>query len=473
MSPAEPPDTAARAAEDQWVESELVRGILRNSQDIQWASGLAVAMAAGVLLGEASPLGLALWTALAVLVVLGRIVAIRHYGRHVETTDAAGRLGYFERVRHLWTLSALLWGSLVALFLDRTSLSTQFLCWLILAGVAIFGINTLAPYLRAARDFAHSLCLPAVAVIGWQALAAREFDGPYYHFWLMVLVLIFWQLLLQVARRSNATHRLNFELQYRNAELIKTLTRQTQTAFEAVEIKNRFLASATHDIRQPVHALALYADWLASEPDLAGEIAPRIVQSTKAVNALFDSLFDLVRLDSGKIRLNLDEVDLSRLLSDLEVQYRPLAASKGLRLKVHHRRGLGVVMSDALLLKRIVGNLISNAIKYTERGGVLVGVRHSGGVARIEIWDTGVGIAPVHQRDIFREFYKVPIHDGTEDGFGLGLYIVSRLAHILGHPVELASRPGHGTVFRLVLRPADPAQAAQRAAAYDQLARRP
>ena len=97
------------------------------------------------------------------------------------------------------------------------------------------------------------------------------------------------------------THRKNFELQFRNNQLIESLTRQTQAALDAVEIKNRFLASAAHDIRQPVHALSLYADWLGSEPELVHEIAPKIVESTKAVNALFDSLFDLVRLDSGKV----------------------------------------------------------------------------------------------------------------------------------------------------------------------------
>jgi len=122
---------------------------------------------------------------------------------------------------------------------------------------------------------------------------------------------------------------------------------------------------------------------------------------------------------------------------------------------------------------RIAGNLVSNAIKYTERGSVLVAVRHAWGAPRLEVWDTGLGIAPEHQRDIFREFYKVPAHAGTEDGFGLGLYIVARLSHILGHPVDLSSRQGRGTVFRLHMRHSDPAQAAHRAATIDQLARRP
>jgi signal transduction histidine kinase len=122
-------------------------------------------------------------------------------------------------------------------------------------------------------------------------------------------------------------------------------------------------------------------------------------------------------------------------------------------------------MSDPILLQRILGNLISNAVKYTQKGGILVASRPRANGLRVEIWDTGVGIAPVHHREIFREFYKVPSHAGTEDGFGLGLYIVGRLTHILGHPLMLQSRVGRGTVFRLELQPCDPHAASERAVA--------
>jgi signal transduction histidine kinase len=190
------------------------------------------------------------------------------------------------------------------------------------------------------------------------------------------------------------------------------------------------------------------------------------------VNALFDSLFDLVRLDTGKIKLNIEPVDLYQMLYELDLHYRPLAQAKGLELRMH--AAPGCVMSDGILLRRIVGNLISNAIKYTQQGGVLVAWRPHCTQGRIEVWDTGLGIDPAHQRDVFREFYKVPGHPGTEDGFGLGLHIVARLSTILGHPVALASRPGRGTVFRVMLQPTDARQAAERAsAAVDQLVSMP
>jgi signal transduction histidine kinase len=377
--------------------------------------------------------------------------------------DAAAHLAVFHRYRILWPISAFVWGVSTLLFFDRSSLADQFICWLFMAGLAMFSINSLSSHLATLRAYIDTLALTALAVMLWRVGAELQFHGPFYHYWVIALLVIFWQVLRQAGLRLHVTHRKNFELQYRNNQLIESLTRQTQAALDAVEIKNRFLASAAHDIRQPVHALSLYADWLGSEPELVHEIAPKIVESTKAVNALFDSLFDLVRLDSGKIKLNIEPVDLDRLLYDLELQYRPLAQAKGLDFRVH--ASSGSVLSDPILLRRIVGNLVSNAVKYTQRGGVLLASRSTANGPRIEVWDTGLGIAPVHQREIFREFYKVPSHAGTEDGFGLGLYIVARLAAILGHPLGLASRPGRGTVFRLMLQPTDAQDAADRAAA--------
>jgi signal transduction histidine kinase len=457
------PPAIATPAEAQWVEGELVRSLMRTARTTQFVGLLLIPVFIGVLWGDASAGALLLW-ALAALVVAGARFAIIHkYVLELMNRDAAEHLAFFRRYRLVWPASALMWGVSTLLYFDRSSLADQFICWLMLAGLAMFSINSLSSHLWTLRAYLDTLAVTALAVMLWRIGVELRLQGPHYHYWIIALLLIFWQVLRQAGLQLHKTHRKNFELQYRNNQLIESLTRQTQAALEAVEIKNRFLASAAHDIRQPVHALSLYADWLGSEPELVHEIAPKIVESTKAVNALFDSLFDLVRLDSGKIKLNIEPVDLGQLLHDLELQYRPLAQARGLRFRVH--AAPGTVLSDPILLRRIVGNLVSNAIKYTERGGVLVASRATGRERRIEIWDTGVGIAPAHQREIFREFYKVPSHAGTEDGFGLGLYIVARLSAILGHPLSLDSRPGHGTVFRLMLKPTDAQEAADRAAA--------
>jgi signal transduction histidine kinase len=458
------PTAAESPDEAWWVEGELVRSLFQSARNTQLVGLLLVPVVLGVLYDDASTVALVLWTFATLAVAGARFAMIRQYVREVMSGDADRHLAFFRRYRVLWAASALTWGLTTLLFFDRASLEDQFICWLMLAGLAMVSTNSLSSHLGTVRSYLDTLALTALAVMLWRIGVELRFRGPDHNYWVVVLVVIFWQVLRQAGLRLHETHRRNFELQYSNNQLIESLTRQKQAALDAVEIKNRFLASAAHDIRQPVHALSLYADWLGSEPELVDEIAPKIVESTKAVNALFDSLFDLVRLDSGKIKLNIEPVELGQLLHDLELQYRPLAEAKGLQFRVHVAPG--TVVSDPILLRRIVGNLVSNAVKYTQRGGVLLASRATCHGRDIEVWDTGVGIAPVHQREIFREFYKVPSHGGTEDGFGLGLYIVARLAAILGHPLSLASRPGRGTMFRLMLEPTDAKQAADRAAAF-------
>jgi signal transduction histidine kinase len=450
------------SAEAHWVEGELVRSLMRTQRDTQWVGLILVAIFVGLLYDDVSPVWLAAWV-LAVLAVAGwRQWILRRYDREVLHEGADEHVAFFRRYRLVWPLSALLWGGTTLLYFDRSSLSDQFICWLSLAGVAMLSINTLSTSLATMRAYLNTLAATALAVLAWRMVIELRLQGPIYHWFLLGLLLVFWVVLRHAGQVLHDTHRRNFELQYRNTQLIESLTRQTQAALEAVEIKNRFLASAAHDIRQPVHALGLYADWLGTEPELVHELAPKIVESTKAVNQLFDSLFDLARLDAGKVRLNIETVNVGKLLRDLELQYRPLAEAKGLHFRLHVCPGSTV--SDHILLQRIVGNLISNAVKYTQHGGILVASRATRKGLRVEIWDTGAGIAPVHQREIFREFYKVPSHAGTSDGFGLGLYIVSRLTHILGHSLTLRSRVGRGTVFRLMLLPTDPRAAAERTA---------
>jgi signal transduction histidine kinase len=453
-----PPPSSAEA---HWVDGELVRSLMRTQRSTQWVGLLLLPLIVGVLWGDVAPGLMVTWVVLGLAVAGWRLWIIRRYEADIEHRGTDEHLAFFRRHRLVWPLSAVAWGLTTVLYFDRSSLADQFICWLTMAGLAMFATNSLSSRVDTVQAYLDTLAATALAVMAWRMGVELHLQGPAYHWWLVVLLLVFWQVLRQAGKRLHDTHRRNFELQFRNAQLIESLTRQTQAALDAVEIKNRFLASAAHDIRQPVHALGLYADWLGSEPELVHELAPKIVESTKAVNQLFDSLFDLARLDSGKIRLNIETVDVAKLLRDLELQYRPLCEARGLRFRL--RAPAGTAVSDPILLKRTLGNLIANAVKYTQRGGILVASRRTRKGLQVEIWDTGAGIAPAHQREIFREFYKIPGHAGTEDGFGLGLYIVARLTHILGHPLTLSSRVGRGTVFRLLLLPTEARSAAERA----------
>lgn len=457
--------------EGAWVETELIRHMMGATSGAQFIGALMVPVVIGIGFGVVPWAWMAAWCAGAVLLWFARRAAVAHYHREVATAPIAEQHAFMRRWGLIWPLIALWWGVLTVLFFERTPLVNQFMCWLVIGGTAALSINTYAAYLPVMRSYIGALMATSMGVIAVH-VASQGFASPPHYYWMLVLGVVLWHLMLRAGGRLHLAQRRNVELLHRNSVLIESLKRQTQAALDAVAVKNRFLASATHDIRQPVHALALYADWLRNEPELVHEIAPKIVQATRAVNALFDSLFDFAKLDSGRMRVNIETIDVPGLLRDLELQYRPVAQAKGIDFRV--RAIAATVVSDPIRLRRILGNLLSNAVKYTERGGVLLAARRTAHGVRFEVWDTGIGIAFEHQRRIFTEFYKVPGHAGTDDGFGLGLAIVSRVARSMAHPIDMQSRPGRGSVFRVTVEGADQAEVQARIArALGQTASRP
>jgi CheY-like chemotaxis protein len=212
--------------------------------------------------------------------------------------------------------------------------------------------------------------------------------------------------------------------------------------------KSRFLAAASHDLRQPLHALNLFIAQLRTETNPAERtrLVEHIDAAVGSINDLFDALLDMSKLDAGVLAPNLTEFPIKRLLERMKTTFAEAAREKGLRLRVVPNRAW--VRSDFILLERIALNLVSNAVRYTARGGVVIGCRRRGGRLRIHVWDSGVGIAEDQQRKIFGEFYQLAAPEpGRLGGLGLGLSIVDRLGLLLKHPVELASRPGKGSRF--------------------------
>ena len=237
--------------------------------------------------------------------------------------------------------------------------------------------------------------------------------------------------------------------------------RQMNAALAAAEAadqaKARFLAAASHDLRQPAHALGLYTAALRAGPlaPAQAELAERMQASLLALEAMFAGLLDVSRIDADAVLPQWDTVALAPLLHRLAHEWAPEAESRGLRLAVRLSDPEAMTVSDPLLLERVLRNLLANAVKYTHRGGVLLACRtrtFAGGVRglRIELWDTGVGIAPADQARVFEEFYQAGNAglDGRQ-GLGLGLAIVSRLARLLQLRVSLHSVPGRGSVFFL------------------------
>ena len=253
-------------------------------------------------------------------------------------------------------------------------------------------------------------------------------------------------------REANET--LEQRVAQRTHELRDALNAQEQAKQEAEGAhasKTRFFAAASHDLLQPLNAARLFTSALRQQPQLDEEVAllaERIDASFRAAEDLLDALLEVSRLDAGRYQPDIAAFSLSQIIEPMRDQFSVIAATRGLQLRVVPTRL--VVRSDAQLLRRIVQNFISNALRYTRHGGVLLGVRRHGGEASIEVWDSGPGISAEHLRVIFNEFQRLerPSPWG-EKGLGLGLAICERMARILGHELYAESWPGRGSRFAI------------------------
>lgn len=228
--------------------------------------------------------------------------------------------------------------------------------------------------------------------------------------------------------------------------------RQAELANRA---KTQFFAAASHDLRQPLHAMGLFAEALRqrSKDTEVAHLVNSINSSVDALEGLFSELLDITKIDTGGVDIQPEHFSIGELFNRIRLTFEPNAFEKGLMLSFrgeqHH------VYADPLVVERILRNLVSNAIRYTEDGGVLVSCRKRGDKLSLQVWDTGIGIAQKEQGRIFEEFYQTqssrPLEPHHRKGLGLGLAIVKRLADLMEAPLTLRSRVGHGTVFTLTL----------------------
>ena len=265
-----------------------------------------------------------------------------------------------------------------------------------------------------------------------------------------------------LARTYRQSLQRAIELKLHADELLAQLRIEKQAADAArsqAEIANRaktqFFAAASHDLRQPLHAMGLFAEALrqrAADPEVTALVGS-INESVDALEGLFSELLDITRIDAGGVDVNPVHFEFGELLRKLRLHFEPTAFEKGLALRL--RGGARVIHADPLLVERILRNLVANAIRYTEDGTVLVACRPRGDRVRVQVWDSGVGIAPDQQARIFEEFYQVQggvaLAAHERKGLGLGLATVQRLARLMDAPLMLRSVPGRGSVFELDL----------------------
>lgn len=295
-------------------------------------------------------------------------------------------------------------------------------------------------------------------VLGWVLpmniglLSALLWQGEPVFLFMAACMVINLGIVLHFGRQQQQLMTRTLTTRVEKEDLAEQLSEQVKIATQANEDKTRFLAAASHDLRQPMHAITLFGAVL--EKELAGHPqhpnARRLMHAADALSGSLGTMLDISRLDAGAVAPTISNVPLNVIFRSLSQTFIPEAEHRGLQL--HLRATPLWVRTDPELLQRLLGNLVENALKYTHHGGVLVVARARTDQVWVEVYDTGIGIASAHQNAVFREFYQInnPGRDRAR-GLGMGLSIVQRLARLLGYKVELTSQPGKGTRFRVTL----------------------
>ena len=394
------------------------------------------------------------WALISCVIDLACIAGVRYLPD--PSTPAEGlRMARLLRVMALFIGG--MWGALALFYIRPQEPYSVTLVLAMLAGISSSGMIVFAPSWPISLAHLLPVTLPAVPAL---------MDGPPASQGIAAAVCIYALTMVPVSFRTARMVRTAISLRFANDDLVRRLRDQTQRSLEArqlaeealhdAEDANRakvvFMAAASHDLRQPLHALGLFASTLGRTPLSAHQrnLLHQIDQSGQAASDLLSTLLDFSKVDTGVIKAQPQPFALQPLLHRLEQEFAPQASQQGLNYRTHDCRT--VVVADPALVERILRNLISNAMRYTERGGVLVGVRRRGELASIEVWDSGTGI-PLHEiKAIFKEFHQLgnPERDRRK-GLGLGLAIVEGLARAMGVEVQVHSAPGRGSVFRLLL----------------------
>jgi signal transduction histidine kinase/CheY-like chemotaxis protein len=374
----------------------------------------------------------------------------RAYHRAQPGVAAAPRWGVYWAIGS--TLAGALWG-IAAIVLYPASPPHEALLIVCLFSVILGGLNLTAVYKPSFYGFVLTALVPLLLRVA--------FEGDQVHLFTALVLGVVLAFVLAFGRQVNDVLTQSLAMRYENVDLISELrsqTRAAEVARAAAETANRaksqFFAAASHDLRQPLHAMGLFTSALAikaRDPELR-PLVTSIHASVEALERLFNQLLDLSRLEAGMLRPVRAEVALASLFERLAADFAPQVAANGLTLRFVATTL--VIDSDPVLLERILRNLVANAVRYTETGGIVVGARRSGGAARIDVIDTGAGIAEGDRERVFEEFVQLSVtphrHAGGR-GMGLGLAIVRRLCALLGHSLELSSIRDRGSRFSITV----------------------
>lgn len=365
---------------------------------------------------------------------------------------------YWGTLFWLGTLTAgLVWGSWPLVFYAMYSTEYLLLISTLFAGMVAVSAASGSIYLPSFLSFSIPLTLPLCLTHVLSGNDSLMLTG--------LLLLMFLAVSFFLSIKGHKQFRQLIRSQFENVELVERLAEEKQIAERAVVAKSRFLAAASHDLRQPLHAMGLFLSALRHRENEPGkmQIIDDMGKSAEALNGLFNSLLDVSRLDAEIIEFNPTHATASNMFDGLRAQFMQQCVEKDVQLHMDGEQH--VFYSDSILLERVLRNLLSNAVQYTSSGSIVMRCTdHLEGAKLVTLQDTGVGIPAEFTEDVFSEYYQLnnPARDRSK-GLGLGLAIVRRLCELMDMPLEMESIEGHGTLFRLIVPGGDPAQIKKKA----------
>ncbi|MFO1328143.1 MAG: ATP-binding protein [Rubrivivax sp.] len=452
---AEPGTVAAPAdalPRRQRRDIEHLRALMQQTPATLTGNAAGIALI-GLMYRELAPLPLlGAWLLVSVGLWCTRLAHYRRYRRRPDA-DAATLVDWRQSWRALVLLQGSMWGLASWLFWGLGTPYHALGLIFIVFSYAMASVQLLSPQPRVFLAFISVVLLPMIVRIASDS--DREWSWQ-----LAGLLTIIFGITALMGRTYGSALGQAIALRARTEELAAQLRQemlsaeQARRAAEAASrAKTQFFAAASHDLRQPLHAMGLFAEALRQrtrDPEVAG-LVNSINESVDALEGLFGELLDITRIDTGGVEVNPAPVRMRELFGRLRLHFEPIAFEKGLMLSFRGEQH--VAQADPVLLERILRNLVSNAIRYTDDGGVLVSCRPWQGRLRLQVWDTGIGIAETSLPRIFDEFFQVhstrPLEAHQRKGLGLGLAIVKRLAELMQAPLAVRSRVGHGTMFSL------------------------
>lgn len=448
------------------VEQQRIEMLYDNTLAVSGSALLMAALIAVIAWPHTRVANIGAWGGAALLVQASVLALSAAYRRASDRDTASGRWGW--RLAAAAGAAGIVWGSAAFVLVGPDKSLTLALISACLAGRATLSIITHAHFPPAL----HAFTVPIFGLLALRYVTLGGYGNAALGvMWIAVLGYV----LLFVDRQSRAVVA-QIRLRYENEQLVEQLQRQNvlaeqarARAEEANRSKSLFFAAANHDLRQPLHSLGLFATALRNNS--AGRssqaLVDQILQCTESLEQLFDNLLDISKLDAGQVEVKREIVPADAVFDRLRATFSGPAQDKGLRLSV--RRSKLMLGTDATLLFRVLSNLVSNSLRYTDSGGVVVACRTRGNVAKIEVWDTGVGIPAEQHERIFEEFYQLnnPSRDRSR-GLGLGLATVRRIVQLLGHPLWLRSTVGKGSRFTIEVPVADPTRVQSIAATIEQ-----